>query len=183
MDPYGKEDFIRVDVADARDAGLIQQTGLDGPPAPAEGPQKVGGIHVRVKGLRPQAADPGKGVRLPGAFQPQTAKAAHVAEAQLAPVIQIKDGVRVLFRGNIGRRQQQLSGHAQVDHNISAVFQVKQQKFSAPVHGTECLSAGGAAEILRGRVCRHPRCEQLRAQDPAAAQLRFQHTADGFDLG
>ena len=34
MDPYGKEDFIRVDVADARDAGLIQQTGLDGPPAP-----------------------------------------------------------------------------------------------------------------------------------------------------
>src|ERR1019366_3992613 len=67
-------------------------------------------------------------------------KATGVVEAQLVPVVERCAEVRVLGNRGVGITDQQVSGHAEVHHQLVARVQPEQQVFAAAFDALETLT-------------------------------------------
>lgn len=91
------ENFIRVNVADARDHGLVVQHFLDGLFLSGEFAFQICGGQPFIERFQPQPVNAGDAFRFRYADIPQPPEAPHIDIAQLHAAVQLQDKVRMLF--------------------------------------------------------------------------------------
>ena len=165
MEPGRPQRLVGVDVADARDERLVEKERLE-PPRPAAQPApEVAHRELAVERLRTERREDGAaadlGHQLAGhrvaSVEPDLPELADVTEAQLATVGELEDQSDVRVLGRVGRDDEQLAGHLQMDGQRRVTRQVDDDLLGAPPDGLDpsvprwprrtpraCASAGSA---------------------------------------
>ena len=182
MDAGGKQDFIRIDIADAGDHALVQQAFLDGllPLSQARGQGFPG--EGGIKGLRSQLFHPGIWICFPLPQQPEAPKPAHVGETQLLAAGQMEHKMRMLFFRDVCRRHQQTAGHPQMQDEPVAAFHAEDQEFPPAPGSGKNLAGKPPAECIGGRVRDHFRPVDRDPFNGEPPNLRLDHPLDRFDF-
>src|SRR5260370_1507219 len=94
--PRAVQRLVRVDVADTRDRRLVQEDRLESRLALAEPPVELLGSEFRIDGFRTKTRHRPRLEERRLCAQQQTAETARVGVAQLASILQVEDGLRVL---------------------------------------------------------------------------------------
>ena len=110
------EGLVGVDVADARHEGLVEQGALDGAVALLHPPHDGGLVVGRLEGVGRDVGDRLRDAVGPQRRQRQAAERALVDEPQLrAAVGEVEAGMAVLLERRVGRLDEHLAAHAEVD--------------------------------------------------------------------
>ncbi len=111
------------------------------------------------------------------------AKAAHVAEAQFAPIIEPPADPVEAGRRIVGIIDGQRTGHAQMDDQCEFVIEVDDEELRPPPHGMNRLA--GEGDLPRGLPGQPRRFLGGRddGDDAAAGQRALQPAPDGFYFG
>jgi hypothetical protein len=178
-----EETLVGVDVADAVEQLLVEQGGLDGEPAVAKEGAEVGGGDG--EGFVAGSAE-WLGVR--DRVQGEAAEAARVDETELASGGERKDGVRVRRKRDIGRGDEESSGHPEVDDplsrsGVSAAFtKVEYDVLADAVNALNALTGKGFGHLGWRILERFLVAAKPYGPDAVPAGA-FVHTArDGFDF-
>ena len=191
MEPGRPQRLVGVDVADAGDERLVEQERLEPARPLAQPAPEVAHRERRVERLRTERredrAATDLGHQLAGhrvaAVEADLPELADVAEADLAAVGQLEDQPHVRVLGRLGRDDEQLAGHLQVDRQGRVAGQVDDDLLGAPPDGLDPSPGDGLGERL-GRVRpQGPRPRDARADDRRAQDARSQVARDRLDLG
>src|SRR5216117_2752566 len=129
------------------------------------------GLPARVDRLRAEARHLLRDEqRLLGAHE-QAAEAARVAVAQLAPVVEKEDGVRVLLQRRDLVEQPQLSRHAEVHDQGNVRREADEDVLAPPAHRLDLHSGHGVDELFGLGVADDGRERQLAAHDGPPDQV------------
>ena len=149
--------LVGVDVADPGDERLVEQERLEPARPLAQPASEVADRERRVERLGPErredraAADLGHqlaGHRV-AAVEPDLPELADVAEAHLAAVGQLEDEPHVRVHGCLGRDDEQLAGHLEVDGQGGIAGQVDDDLLGAPPDGLDPSPGDGLARTPR----------------------------------
>jgi hypothetical protein len=175
--------FVRVYVAHACDRFLVEKDRFQWGGSLAQPAVELVGEEIRIDRFRAQARHlPGVDQRALGAEE-QTPKPARVAVAELLPVIQKENGVRVLCERSALVDEAQLAGHAEVNDKQEIVGEMQEDVLAAPPHGLDPHADDGVDELLWLGMTHDRRKRELRPQYRAPDQVWPQVRDDGLNLG
>jgi hypothetical protein len=135
MDAGAPEAFVRIDIAEAAHAPLVEQQRLDPRSAAAKKREKF--LFARLERIQPQSAE--QFLERRSIQQTHAAKSPDVVQAELAAVVQ-RDPHMGMKRNRVGRVvKSEPTGHAQMDEQAGALapfspVEFKQKKFSIAAH-------------------------------------------------
>ena len=118
----------------------------------------------------------------PGGKDQDLAEAASILERQLQPAFQLKHQVNVGQGRGGGRPGQQVAGHAQMDEQGDAAFQIEQEVFAPAAQALEAPPQDPAAELGGGGLLPQAFGSHLDGQKPAPHEHGGQTPADDFHL-
>ena len=138
-----------------------------------------------VERLRPEVVE-GIVVRR---VQPDPPELAHVAEADLAAVVEHEGHALVRVDRHARRHDEQLAGHLEVDRQEGAAVEIDQDVLAAPAHALDPPAGHPGDEPRRVLVAERPGPRDARADDHRAGsravgqQVAPEVAGDGLDLG
>jgi len=192
MQPGQEQGLIGVDVAQASQAALIEQEGLElGAPTTQHLAQDLGGEIVPQR-LRAQSLVQGRQVQW--GHQAQPPKLARVHEAQLgrpgrrrairpAARLQVQHHVGVLAQRFVWRAQEQPPRHAQVHNQQVTALQLHDDVLGPPPHAVDTLACQALAELLGRQAVNGARLAHGHTHNGPARQVLLQVAGDGFYFG
>lgn len=183
MDPCEEQGLIGVDVAEPRNAPLVEQEGLDRLFPAADGLRKVRRREIIGQGLRPERLEARHGDFLACGKAVDAAEGPHVGEDERAAAREVEDHARVGVALLAGRVVDEAARHAQVEDDGAAILQVEQQVLAAAAHAFHALACDERLERLGFRVLQLARQQDVGAGDRAVRQLLIEILADDLHLG
>ena len=191
VETCGPQRLVGIDIADPDDECLIEQERLEPTRPTPQPPSEVAHGERRIKRLGTERGEDGRPAdlrdELPrdriAPIQPDPPEFADVAKADLAPVGQLQDKPDVWILRGLGRDDEELPGHLQMDRQRGVTGQLDDDLLGPPPDRLD-LPAGDGLRKGLGRM--RPQCPRPRttgARDRGAQDARPQVARDRLDLG
>src|SRR5437660_238156 len=175
--------FVRIDVADASEGGLVQKDRLERGAAAAQALEELVGVECRIDRLGPELGQRARYEQLILGAEQEPPEPARVAVPELMAVVQVEH--RVSVARDLRRRvdKAQLPAHAQVNNKKTSRTERDQDELSAPADRLDLLSGNGVNERLGLWVTDDRGKPQLAVQDRASDEMRPQVSGNGLNFG